>query len=613
MEKKRCIFCMHEMDNDSKRCPKCRKGAWEYQWNSRWLRPYTRLNERYMIGIALGEGAAGITYLAYDMQEEVMVAVKEYYPDGKVRREPETQDVTGCGEQADKEFQNGLSQYQNGALRLVGKRKIPGLVEEKEFFTAHGTGYIVMEYLSGQSLKSFIKKSRQIQPGQAAGMLKPVMEALLYLHSEGMIHCDISPDNLLFDQEGELKLIDLGAARQKGETGAERQLKEGYASPELYQEKEKIGPWTDLYALCAVWYEMMTGKKVPAAPERLKKDTLKPPSELVKIVPELEQALMQGLSLDIQRRYFSVENLMQRSSISCEEAGQLSGDIRREWGELWIRFTTQVEQMRGKKKGHLRLRRWLKRGLVVCLTLMAVLAAAGGSLWLYCRRYPEKVVEYELRKDRKEAERTDGKEAEDIDAPEYKADLAFIKANAATVNDEPETFTTYQITRKTAKEWGKPGNWNEKFYLKADTMKKALEVWKCGAEVEVQDPNFTGSVMVRKTQKKEMKIDLSLKESYVYGETRITVTSDYNDHRITQVSFEGFKEELFSFLSDLLPVISPESYLAKDEIEELLQYEKESETGSASVKINAKCWISISLYGEEEDKEAKYLLTVSPL
>ena len=100
----------------------------------------------------------------------------------------------------------------------------------------------------------------------------PVMEALMHLHSRGILHGDISPDNLLFDKNGSLKLIDFGAALQKGETRREKNLKEGYAPVEQYQDKEKIGPWSDIYALCAVWYEMVTGHKVPSAPERAKKE-----------------------------------------------------------------------------------------------------------------------------------------------------------------------------------------------------------------------------------------------------------------------------------------------------------------------------------------------------
>lgn len=614
MEQNRCIFCMSEMDREHKRCPVCGKGAWEYQWNSRWLRPYTRLNDRYIVGIVLGEGASGITYLAYDIQDKLSVAIKEYFPDEKVRRDQKTQNVLGCGERAAEEFQKGIKGYEKEALCLDGKKNISGIVEEWDYFTENGTGYIVMEYLSGGSLKEYLNKVHQIQPAQAAEMLIPVMRAVLSLHSEGIIHCDISPDNLLFDQKQNLKLIDLGASRRKEERKEYKELKEGYASPELYQEEGKTGPWTDLYALCAVWYEMVTGKKVPPAPERIKEDTLKLPSEYVKIQPELEQAFMQGLAVDVQRRYFSIENLMGRITMPEGDIKHLSDAVRNEWGGLWIKLTTQVERKGKSGSGYIRglSAQRIKR---VCLGVLSGVLIMTGVVWLYCRICPEQVLAYQAAKDKKEAKELTGYEKEDTESPEYEDDLAFIKKNAASISDRYEEFTIYQLSQTTAREWGKLSNVYRlnKFYLKTDTMKRALELWNHRGKADSESKSFEGRVTVSKTGKKQMTIDLTLKEKYVYEKISIVIQSDCNDQRISEIRAEGTREELSSFITYILPIVSPESYLTADEMEELFHYSEEDDTGSVNLRLNAKCRMDIMKYETKVNGATKYSVTVTPL
>lgn len=611
MEKNRCIFCMHEMDAEEKRCPVCKKGTWEYKWNNRWLRPYTKLCNRYKLGIALGEGASGITYLAYDTQEAQTVAVKEYFPAGKVRREQNSQKVAECGEGTSEEFKHGLEGFRREAMRLAEKKQVSGIVEEKAYFTEQNTGYIVMEYLSGGSLRAYMRRSRQIQPDQAATMLKPVMEALLRLHSDGIVHCDVSPDNLLFDEKQELKLIDLGASRKIDETRDMRELREGYASPELYQDAGKIGPWTDLYAVCAVWYEMVTGKKVSPAPERIKKDTLRLPSEYVKISPEMESAFMQGLSMDMQQRYFSLENLMGRLSMSYDEKEQLGNAIRGKWGSLWIKLTTSGERISRGNYGKQIVRSRIRKAGAVCLGALLVTILAAGGFRIYLKENPEKAIEYEIRKDRWEAKGQDTYQRAQSGSAEYKEDLAFVKQNAASVDDEYDIFTQYTITKKTAKEWGKISNSEGRFYLKADTLKKVLEAWRSQEKIDIGSSDFTGRITVYDTRKNPMKIELSTSRAYTYGENRITVYIDYNSRQITSVSFRGAENELISFATEILPVICPELCFTETEVEEILQYVVDSEANTGYLYPNAKSKLEVYVYdGAEQDNSTEYELTI---
>lgn len=611
MEKNRCIFCMHEMDVKEKRCPNCRKGAWEYKWNNRWLHPHTKLCNRYKLGIVIGEGASGITYLAYDTQEAQRVAVKEYFPAGKVRREQGTQKVAECGEGTAEEFKRGLEGFQREAMRLSEKRQVPGIVEEKDYFTELNTGYIVMEYLSGDSLRTYMGRNRQIQPVQAATMLKPVMEAVLRLHCDGIVHCDISPDNLLFDENQELKLIDLGASREIDETRDMKELREGYASPELYQDEGKIGPWTDLYAVCAVWYEMVTGKKVPSAPERIKKDTLRVPSEYVKISPEMESAFMQGLSMDMQQRYFSLENLMGRLSMSYDEKEQLGNAIRGKWGSLWIKLTTSGERISRENYGKQIVRSRIRKAGAVCLGALLIIILAVGGFRIYLKENPDKVIGYEIWKDKWEAKGQDAYQRVQRDSAKYKQDLAFVKQNAASVDNEYDTLTEYTITKKTAKEWGKISNSEGRFYLKADTLKRVLEAWRSQEKIDIGSSDFTGRITVYDTRKNPMEIELFMSRTYTYGENRITVYSDYNSRQIASVSFSGAENELISFATEIFPVICPELYLTETEVEEILQYVADSEAKIGVLYPNAKSRLYVYAHDRDEpDNPTEYEITI---
>lgn len=610
MEQNRCIFCMYELESESRRCPNCKKAVWEYQWNRRWLRPYTVLKNRYMIGAVLGEGASGITYLAYDMKEQSAAAVKEYFPVGKVFREEGTQTVYVSDADKTEAFISGLGQYKAEAERLAGKRHIDGLVEEKDYFTDNQTGYIVMEYLSGRSLKEYLRQSHQIQPETASKILLPVMRAVLSLHGEGMVHCDISPDNLLFDKNNNLKIIDLGSARRIGEIDGSKELKEGYAPPEQYTEKENIGPWTDVYAVCAVWYEMVTERKVPSATERLKKDLLKPLSEYTRVQKGQEQAILQGLSLEIQKRYFSVENLMTRLGLSYEGMESCCEAIRKEWGGLWIQLTTRVGRNTGKAAGSGRARRCLKRMAAVCLCMVIIASLMVGGVWVYCRKYPEKAVEYYLKRDKKEAAGHIGVIREDMDFPEYKEDMDFVKKNASSVNNESAVSIQYDMTEKTAKEWGKVSNSVQRFYLKESTMKKVLDMWMAPETAKEGAVSFQGSVQVRRAGRKAMKVSFLKTKTYVYDQMEVMVESDLNSCRVTEITLKGPYKGMEESVSGLLPMISPESLLTETDVREIMEQADASSTHSIEFLINAKCRIYVTREGMGENGERSYRISL---
>ena len=566
MEKRRCIFCMEETDAGEKRCPFCKKALWEYQWEERWLKPYTVLKNRYMVGVALGEGAFGVTYLAYDEEEKCTVAVK-VYPDGDFSEE---------------------------STVLKKAADIPGIVRWKDSFLENGKVCLVMEYLDGGSLKEYLKKHRQIPAERAEEILVPVMEALMHLHSRGILHGDISPDNLLFDKNGSLKLIDFGAALQKGKTRREKKLKEGYAPVEQYQDKEKIGPWSDIYALCAVWYEMVTGHKVPSAPERAKKDSLKEPGDYVKVPEKMEQVFMRGLSVDIQGRYFSMENLLSGLALAEKYTADIAENTRKLWGDLWIAITTEVERRSASDKKRGRFRKHVKTAAGILLGFGTALALAAAGLWIYCDTHPEKVLEYWINRDREEAESFEAEKIWNQDTEEFQKAVEYLKTNSYEA-DENTSISTYRITADALKDWKYPSGNAGRFPIKADTAKRAADLFT-GQNGKEEKRSFNGYVEVYHDDELDpLSIHLEWTDFCYYGEDRLWIESDYVTDYVESVMFlSADSGRAAEFLYKMIPVVSPEAFLTEEEIMELLETAKR-EGEYISVNLNAKCQISMNL------------------
>ena len=288
-----------------------------------WLLEETLLHEKYQIKKVLGQGGFGITYLAYDQTLQQNVAIKEYFPVKIVRRLGNTL-RKGQGEYElsatamvypqngqEEKYLNGMQNFLEEAQVLFGKFDVEGLAAVKDYFEENGTAYIVMEYLSGPTFQEYEKEHKgKISEKQAEILLEPVINALAYIHSIGIVHCDISPDNLIFNKEGQLKLIDFGAARdytEFGEKSLSIVLKPGYAPPEQYQTHGVQGPWTDIYALCATMYKCITGENPPDAIDRLVDDHLKKISAFgFTVSPQIEEAIIKGMSVAAKDRYQNV-------------------------------------------------------------------------------------------------------------------------------------------------------------------------------------------------------------------------------------------------------------------------------------------------------------------
>ena len=315
MELKICLGCMKEKQQPGP-CPYCGFDENTYEPSTHHLLPGTILSGKYLVGRVLGEGGFGITYVGWDLNLEMKVAIKEYYPNGMVTRDHgRTNMLTMFTGQRTEFFQKGLNQFVDEARRLAKLWGLPGIVFVKDYFQENKTAYIVMEFAEGETLKSLLKR----QPGQrlpveeVCRMMRPVMKSLEKVHQLGLIHRDISPDNLMIGPDGLVRLIDFGATRDyvaDGERSLSVMLKPGYAPEEQYRSRGKQGPWTDIYGLCATIYRAITGEVPLESLDRMAEDTLKPPSQLgVAISPAKEAALMKGLAIYQKDRYATVEAL----------------------------------------------------------------------------------------------------------------------------------------------------------------------------------------------------------------------------------------------------------------------------------------------------------------
>ena len=314
-----CIGCMHEIEQKDI-CPNCGLKQTGYKPIPRCLIPGTQLAQRYVLGKVLGEGSFGITYIGYDKQLEMPVAIKEYYPSDLVSRDVvrgNDTDVYLYGENGQEEYRQRLEGFLREARRLTRFNQLHCIVSVRDFFYANNTAYMVMDCIAGESLKKYIMREGPMDAGEVLRIFRPILESLEKIHATGMIHRDISPDNLLFDEEHNLVMIDFGAAELQN-TELTRTVavifKRGFSPEEQYRSHGKQGPWTDIYALCASMYYAMTGQEPDEAIQRTLEDSLLPLSEydIHGLTNHQMNAIMQGMAVYASDRYQNVKQLYDR-------------------------------------------------------------------------------------------------------------------------------------------------------------------------------------------------------------------------------------------------------------------------------------------------------------
>lgn len=312
----------------------------------------TRLGEQFIVGRVLGKpGGFGITYLGLDLRLQTRVAIKEYLPRELATREPNGVRVIGHTPHDSSVFREGLKQFL-GEARTLARLDHPNIVRVRQFFGANQTAYLVMDYYEGLSLAEYVERQGgRLSEDTARSLMLPVLDGLKAVHAQGFLHCDIKPQNIYLARlsSGGVRpiLLDFGAARQAvGEHSRSMSsvVTVGYAPYEQYLRKGRQGSWTDVYAIGAVFYRLVTGEVPPEAIERREHDTLKPATDY-NVSSGLSAVLSDALAVEPERRLQTVQMMQERLGVAAssktpkpppEPAPEPSTALRPHNTALWV-------------------------------------------------------------------------------------------------------------------------------------------------------------------------------------------------------------------------------------------------------------------------------------
>lgn len=280
-----------------------------------YLTPGTILRNRFIVGTVIGAGGFGITYKCFDTTLGVTVAAKEFYPAGLVNRAPGECRVGLLSGDKEEQYKERRKRFLMEAQSVAQFGRAKDIVNVFDFFEENGTAYIIMEYIDDVLLKDYLDKQGKVDPEAAVSIIMPIIEAVKKIHSKGIIHRDISPDNIFITSENSIKVFDFGAAQlndSREGMAADPVIKVGYSPLEQYRDKSKKGFYTDVYAVGAIFYQMLTGEKPIESTEREFKDELKSPKELgIKISGNMDRAVMEALSVRPELRFQGIQQFQE--------------------------------------------------------------------------------------------------------------------------------------------------------------------------------------------------------------------------------------------------------------------------------------------------------------
>lgn len=305
----RCMGCMQEQLDFSIPCPHC--GYTEQPNKAGQLPVRSFLLNKYIIGKSLGAGGFGITYIGFDIHLLKRVCIKEFYLGGISWRDRDGFTVC-CNAEYMQRFNHEKSRFIEEARVLAQLDDQPGVVKVLNYFEANQTAYIVMDYVEGKSLRSYINEhGGKLSPVETFSLLRPVVQALATMHAKGIVHLDISPSNIMLTERGVAKLIDFGAAKGRNkDLNSDKVFKKTYSPIEQRTLDGQIGTYSDVYALCATFYEILTGQRAVGSLERQAGTPMYSPRQYgIGITSEQEQAIISGLAIDPKDRIQSAADL----------------------------------------------------------------------------------------------------------------------------------------------------------------------------------------------------------------------------------------------------------------------------------------------------------------
>ncbi len=307
-----CLGCFEKYGMSYHVCPKCGYMEGTPVEEPLHMEPNTLLHDRYVIGRVLGFGGFGVTYIAWDTVLQIKVAIKEYLPSEFSTRIVGQTEISVYNGNKEVQFKEGMLQFVEEAKKLARFNNETGIVKVYDSFLENNTAYIIMEYLEGETLSARIERCGTIPAAELIWLLVPIMESLAEVHKSGIIHRDISPDNIMVTKDGKAKLIDFGAARYATTSHSRSMtviIKAGYSPEEQYRTRGEQGSHTDVYAIAATMYKAVTSVTPPDALERFammenkRRDILKDLSACDTDLSEAQEiAVMNALNIRAENR-----------------------------------------------------------------------------------------------------------------------------------------------------------------------------------------------------------------------------------------------------------------------------------------------------------------------
>jgi serine/threonine protein kinase len=301
---------------------------------------------RFVLGEEIGAGAFGIIYSAVDLRNNQTLAIKEFFPKGCFRGGPNLAPLTPA-DWGPEELTSLKNQFKE-EFRVLDRFERPGIVKVYELFEQSGGLFMAMEKLQGATLDEILRVHVRLDEPQALFVIRRLARTLETIHLSGLIHGDIKPENLFLTFSTEVILLDFGAVNHylTSDRKTPRFLTPGYAPPEQYQTHRAPDPATDLYALGASLYELLTGVPPPDAPSRLKGAKLPSPAASgVEVTQATVAALAKTLALAREKRPPSAVELLKL--LPGAEDEKVESVVMLEPLEPWTGHTTGVRRMRG--------------------------------------------------------------------------------------------------------------------------------------------------------------------------------------------------------------------------------------------------------------------------
>lgn len=299
-----CMNCFRRKGHDGL-CPYCGFPENMEAEQPHYLKPGTVLGEHFILGTVIGVGNYGITYRCYDTTLGMVVAAKEFFPDGFVSRAAGEKRVWLLTQNQGHRYRDMVQRFLLEARSIARFGEASDIVNVYDYFEENNTAYIIMEYVDAILLQDYLERKGRLDVEQALEIMDSILGALKKIHARGILHRDLSPDNIFLLKDGSVKLFDFGSARLKASKVIEKKVtKSGYSAPELYKDEEEDQSYhTDIYSLGAILYRMLTGVRPIEANRRIRNDRLKSPWELgVNIDRGLDRAIMEALAVQVSLR-----------------------------------------------------------------------------------------------------------------------------------------------------------------------------------------------------------------------------------------------------------------------------------------------------------------------